>query len=134
MSPITNYFWKTFKPFLSDKGPMKQKITLIIRNDEIIGKNKEISKIFNNFFSSIVAKLNITKYEDLSVNSVNSEDPLENLVTIYKNHSSIKAILDKSPNTLFLLKTGSKKDFEKEILNLNVQKASQDSDIPTKII
>ena len=113
---------------------MKQKITLIIRNDEIIGKNKEISKIFNNFFSSIVAKLNITKYEDLSVNSVNSEDPLENLVTIYKNHSSIKAILDKSPNTLFLLKTGSKNDFEKEILNLNVQKASQDSDIPTKII
>ena len=113
---------------------MKQKITLIIRNDEIIGKNKEISKIFNNFFSSIVAKLNITKYEDLSVNSVNSEDPLENLVTIYKNHSSIKAILDKSPNTLFLLKTGSKKDFEKEILNLNVEKASQDSDIPTKII
>ena len=113
---------------------MKQKITLVIRNDEIIGKNKEISKIFNNFFSSIVAKLKITKYEDLSVNSVNSEDPLENLVTIYKNHSSIKAILDKSPNTLFLLKTGSKKDFEKEILNLNVEKASQDSDIPTKII
>ena len=49
MSPITNCFWKTVKPFLSDKGPMKQKITLIIENDENIGNNKEISKIFNNF-------------------------------------------------------------------------------------
>ena len=49
MSPITNCFWKTVKHFLSDKGPMKQKITLIIENDEIIGNNKEISKIFNNF-------------------------------------------------------------------------------------
>ena len=59
--------------------------------------------------------------------SVNSEDPLENLVTKYKNHPSIRAILDKSPNTSFLLKTVSEKDIEKEILNLNVTKASQDS-------
>ena len=83
---------------------------------------------------SIVAKLKIPKYEDLSVNSANSEDPLEDLITKYKDHPSIGAILDKSPNTLFLLKTISKKDMEKEILNLNVTKASQNSDIPTKII
>ena len=77
--------------------------------------------------------LNIPKYEDLSVISANSEDPLENLnlISKYKNDPSI---LDKSPNTSFLLKTISKKDIEKEILNLNVVKASQDSDIPTKII
>ena len=87
MSPIT----KPFKPFFSDKSPMRQKITLF-ENDKIIGSNKEISEIFNNFFSSIFAKLNIPKYDDLSVNSVNSEDPLDNLVTKYKNHSSIKAI------------------------------------------
>ena len=64
-------FWKTVKLFFSDKGPMKQKITLI-ENEEIIG---------NIFFLSIVAKLNIPKYKDWSVNSVNSGDPLGNLVT-----------------------------------------------------
>ena len=32
------------------------------------------------------------------------------------------------------MKTNFKKDIEKEILNLNLVKASQDSDIPTKII
>ena len=130
---INKLFWKTVKPFFFDKGPMRQKITLI-ENDEIIGNNKEISEIFNNFFSSIVAKLNIPKYKDLSVNSANSEDPLENLFTKYTNHPSIRAILEKSSNTSFSLKTVSKKDIEKEILNLNVAKASQDSDIPTKII
>ena len=72
---------------------MRQKITLI-ENDEIISNNKEISGILNNFFSSIVAMLNILKYEDLSVNSITSEDPLENLVTRYKNHPDIRAILD----------------------------------------
>ena len=114
-------FWKTVKPFFFDKGPMKQKITLN-ENGEIIGNNKEISEVFNNFFLSIVAKLNIPKYEDLSVNGVNSEDPLENLVIKYKNHPSIRAIIDKSPNTSFSLKTVLKKDVEKEILNLNLAK------------
>ena len=132
MSPITNYFG-TVKPFFSDKGPTRQKIT-IIENDKIIVNNKEISEIFDKFFFSIVAKLNILRYEDLSVNSANSEDPLENLVIKYKNHPSIRAILDKFPNTSFSLKAIYKKDIEKDILNLSVAKASQDSDIPTKII
>ena len=70
----------------------------------------------------------------MSVNSANSEDPLENLVIKYKNHPSIRAILGKFPNTSFSLKAIYKKDIEKEILNLSVAKASQDSDITTKII
>ena len=38
-------FWKTVKPSFSDKGPMRQKITLT-ENDEVIGNIKEISEIF----------------------------------------------------------------------------------------
>ena len=75
----------------------------------------------------MVVKFNIRKYEDLSVNSANSEDPLENLITKYKNHPSIRAIIDESSKTSFSLKTISKKDIEKEILNVNVAKAPQDS-------
>ena len=67
----------------------------------------------------------------MSVNNVNLEDPLENLEIKYKNHPSTGIILDKSPNTSFSLKTVFKKVIEKEILNLNVAKASQDSDVPT---
>ena len=78
--------------------------------------------------------MNIPKCEDLSVNSVNAEDPIENLVIKYKRHPSIRTIFDKSPNTSFSLKIVFKKDIEKETLNLNVAKASQDTDITTKII
>ena len=124
-------FRKTVKLFLSDKRPMRQKIALI-ENDKIIGNNKEIFEVFKNFFSTIVAKLNIPKFEDLSVSSVNLEDPLESLVIKYKNHP--RAILDKSPNTSFLMKTVSKKDIKKETLNLNVAKASKGSDKTAKII
>ena len=76
----------------------------------------------------------VPKYEDLLVNSAGSEDPLDNMIIKYKNHPSIRAILDKSPNKSFSLKAISKINIEKEILNLNVAKVSQDSDIPIKII
>ena len=46
----------------------------------------------------------------------------------------MRATLGQSQSELFSFKTASKKDIKKEILNLNVAKASQDSDIPTKII
>ena len=78
--------------------------------------------------------LKVPKYEDLLVNSDSSEDPLDNMIIKYKNHPSIRAILDKSPNKSFSLKAISKINIEKEILNLNVAKVSQDSDIPIKII
>ena len=47
--------WKTVKPFFCDKGPMRQKITLIEKdeiqgnNKEIQGNNKEISEILHDF-------------------------------------------------------------------------------------
>ena len=49
---VTNnkLFLKTVKPFFSDKGPIRKKITLI-EKDEILGNNKEISDILNNFLS-----------------------------------------------------------------------------------
>ena len=40
----------------------------------------------------------LIRYEELSISSVNSEDPLGDLVIKYKNHSSIRAILYKSLN------------------------------------
>ena len=51
-----------------------------------------MSRTFINFFSSIIAKLNIPKYEVLPVNSAHSEDPVENLVMNYKNHPSIRVL------------------------------------------
>ena len=91
--------------------------------------------------SIAAAKLNIPNYQDFSVKSINSKELLENLVIKYKNHPSIRPIIDKSLNTSFSLKTISKKDIEKEILklneeilNLNLAEESQDSDIIIKII
>ena len=76
-----NCFGKQLKSFSLIENDGKPHI---YEKDEILGNNKEISWTFNNFFSRIVVELNILKYKDLSVNSVNSEEPLENLIIKYE--------------------------------------------------
>ena len=57
-------FWKTVKPFLSDKTMVDDKITLV-ENDEIITDDLKIAETFNNFFSEIVPNLNITTNSEI---------------------------------------------------------------------
>ena len=45
-------FWKTVKPFLSDKIVSKEQI-LLVENDEIISEDSKIAESLNSFFSNI---------------------------------------------------------------------------------
>ena len=62
------------------------------------------------------------------------EDPVLRIIEQYKNHPSIVAINENNLAKQFFFKYIPKSDVEREILDLDVSKASQDSDIPTKII
>ena len=71
---------------------------------------------------------------DPSVEIDHIDDPILRIIEQYKNHPSVVAINEKNLNKQFSFEYIPKSDIKKEILNLDVSKASQDSDIPTKII
>ena len=52
-------FWKTIKPYFTDKGINHDNITLV-ENEETVSDNKEISETLNKFFSEVVANLNLS--------------------------------------------------------------------------
>ena len=60
-------FRKYITPHFSDKSSSFDKITLV-EKDLIIDQNEAIAKTFNDFFIKVVSNLNITQYEDPSVN------------------------------------------------------------------
>jgi hypothetical protein len=127
-------FWKTINPFLSDKTQKSDKITLI-ENDEIVSNEAEVSQILNSFFSNIVTNLALPQYicHDPGIKTIN--DPITRAVTKYLNHPSIIAIKEVCKEGYsFSFSTIAREDFAKEIVNLDISKSSQDTDIPTKII
>ena len=80
-------FWKTVKPFFTDKGRIKSttieeedKVNhdriLLVEEDDSISDNDKISEKLNNFFAHIVNILNIPQHEDRLVSTDNIDDPI----------------------------------------------------------
>ena len=127
-------FNRESKPSLSEKINARRRIRLI-ENGEIVKTEKGTAEVFNNFFGNIVKNLNIPEYSDFDPIIENVKDPTLKAVLKYKKHRSILAIRTKcNRNGIFSFREVSFKEIETEIRLLKLNKASQYSDIPTKII
>ena len=54
-------FWKTVKPFLSNKSVENEKI-ILVEKEEILTKYNSVAKVLNNLFSINAKKLGISDY------------------------------------------------------------------------
>ena len=130
-------FWKTVKPFLSDKIVSTQKI-ILVESDKIISKDSDTAQILITFFSNIFSNLKIPKYVENNPISGNIKDPILKLSVKYRNHPSILAIREvctgRNSNIQFSFSQIDKKKKFDNILSLNTSKATQDTDVPTGIL
>ena len=127
-------FWSTIKPLFSNKCASKNKITLI-ENDQLLSDNKDVAETSNDFFTNVVQNLGIPENEDLLTDTHRTSDLLFQAIFKYQKHPSIEAIQyavsNKEP---FNFSEVSEADITKEIKNLLTSKASQQSNVPTKIL
>ena len=104
-------------------------------NGEIEKIEKEVAEVFNKFFGNIAKNLNISQYSNFDLIMENARDPTLKAILKYKRHPSILAIKTKcNRNSVFSFREVSFKEIETEIRLLKLNKASQYSDIPIKII
>ena len=63
-------FWKTVKPYFSEKGSSSNSITLL-ENDSILTNDKDIAKSMNNVFINITKNLNLKQYKGSPLTDIN---------------------------------------------------------------
>ena len=83
-------FWKTRKPFLSEKCTYASKISLV-HNDNVFSDDQELPETFNFFFEHLINNLGIQEYQsdhNIDINSI-SDDPIDYAIAKYENHPSI---------------------------------------------
>ena len=68
-------FWKTVKPFLSDKSINSDKIHLY-ENGELINSKTKTAEVLNEFFSNIVKNWKNPEYENLNRIFQKVKDPV----------------------------------------------------------
>ena len=83
-------FWKTMRPFLSDKTVFSQ--ISIEKNNRIISDDLDWSKEFSIFFENVVRSLYVKPDEYYLSDTENLSDPAETAVRKFENHPSAPAI------------------------------------------
>ena len=127
-------FWKTIKPFLSDKVTSTQKI-ILIENYKIVKNDNGTARVLDTFFSNILCDPKISDYNNCNPMAENIQEPVLKAIVKYRNHTSILTIGEVcKKNPEFSFRCVDKDEILKEILNLDASKACQDSDIPSRII
>ena len=125
-------FWKTVKPSFTDKTLKDERITLV-ENNKVVSDESKLVEIFSKYFGNIVQNLGIDGLTNTS--SDNDAVTIRQAIEKYQNHPSIKVIRENIDTTNnFSFDLINPECMSKIINNLDTSKATQQGDIPTKII
>ena len=128
-------FWKTIKPFFSNKGNYELQIKLV-EKDEVLQDEDLIAKELNKFFKNAVSPLNIKENRLITNRSSGGiTDPVDKAISKYKFHPSILLTQKHLKNHhIFSFKTVEVGHIEKEINNINPKKPTTSNSISPEIL
>ena len=120
-------FWKSIRPYFTDKVKSSSKI-ILIEKDKIINGDDELAKCFGKYFSDI--------YQDTQPFNINTSDPISDAIDAFETHPSILKIKSTlvSPNDSFDFQETSLEEVVSEITNLKSTCAVGPDKIPDKIL
>ena len=120
-------FWKTIKPFFSNKGLNTNKL-MLIEDNNLISEESVLAYRMNQYFTNLTKQLNIKKSPQLK--------NLEDIINYYHNHVSIEKIKysNNIHSDLFTFNLVSSDEIKKQILTLNNKTVLRERDIPVNIL
>ena len=135
MRQLMWYYWCVVKPLLSNKVVCNEKITFV-EDDKILENYKNTASASNEFFSNIITTLGIPQYNEKEpVSHHNRGDPLIKAIMKYRFHHSFIAIKKNCNAGLsFSFSQVERDKIMKEINILKANKATQNTDLATKLI
>ena len=87
----TKEFWKTMRPFLSDKNKVFPQIS-IEKNSRIISDDFDVPEEFSTFFKDAVRSLNVMADQFCLSDTENLSDPAKIVITKLEHHPRFQAI------------------------------------------
>ena len=118
-----------------NKSKASNRITLSENEKLIINDRQKCAKVFNNYFSSIVKELNIPIDQNLLNEASIFDDPIIAAVHKYNGHAGILKIKEKIQKyDLFSFYHVNSNKILKILQNIDSKKATQQGDIPVRII
>ena len=139
---VTNReFWKTMKPFLTNKGCLDNCDIMHRGDNKMITDDKCLAKLFNEHYINIVERSSGSKPEKMVCHNEDF-DILHNIIKKYENHTSIIKIKNfmsmkshlNSNNSSASARQVTYNEVNLILKSLNTKKTSGTDKIPTKLV
>jgi hypothetical protein len=132
--PKNEHFWKTVKPFMTNKGSHNTQELMIEHNNNILTEPKDVAHVMNKFYINIAAHIgadvNVPKSDFICLESYVKES-----IQLFKDHPSITCINDNfSKCENFSFKPVMFSDMYDVLKSLDTKKATGYDDISAKIL
>ena len=125
-------FWKTVKPFISNKTNRNESDIILIENNKVIKDRKNVANTLDEYFISIAE--NTADRQITALPSQDIEISISEVINKYENHISIQNIRNKKLNSTFTFEKTTSTNIRQLIRQLNSRKPMGIDTIPPKII
>ena len=125
-------FWKTVKPFLTDKGSKTGDSISIRKDNEILTDPKTVANEMNNFYVNIASQIGGNL--DLEQGLDSNPEFVTKCISHFKDHPSVVSINSKMKKHAFTLKHTDIDTVQGVIKNLDLTKATGSDQIPPKLL
>ena len=128
-------FWKNTSPLCPENRKIRNEITLVDENENIISEEHVVFEELKNFFKNAIKSLQINENQYIIDEYSDITNPIIKAINKYKHHPSILLINSKlsSPESFSFNKINNS-DMEKEIKLLNIKKNYIKKTIPPKVL
>ena len=129
-------FWKTIRPFLSNKGTHDNHNIILEDNGDLIKDNEDISDILNEFYINTVEQITGKKPPILnSASTVSADGEIDIIICKCDDHPSIRKIKQNvSPFSQFSLNYATEDTILRILLSLDISKEAGYDALPPKTI
>ena len=124
-------FWKTIKPFFSNKGLNSNKL-MLREKDVVVADEKALATLMNNYFVNVTADLDLKRDSE---NFYDTPASVYNIKKKFQDHQSVLKIKKAFNVTdLFSFHEITEDEIRKEISKLDGSKATPVCDIPSEML
>jgi len=125
-------FWRTVKPFLTNKGSSNGNSIMIRHDDSVETKPQEVAKLMNDFYVNIASK--IGGDIDLKQSDETNSTFVSKCEDFFRDHSSVKNIISEHKKCDFSFVSTNPETVEKIILNMDAKKSTGYDSIPPRLL
>ena len=129
-------FWKTVKPFISNKSGLCNNTIMLEKNNRIITDEKELVNMLNDHYINIVENNSDIKPNPIQLEGKdNTEASILEIIEKFKNHTSITKIkeTDIFKGNYFTFRKTNEEEIERLFVELNTKASTGEDKIPPKL-